>query len=540
MNLLSYFPKSTLPYPVQSEAIPKIEAAFKAGKKFVFLGAPTGSGKSFIGKTLGNASADVPQEFIDLIKSNRAFEQDQFGEFKYSDECENHEPFGAIVLTTTKGLQDQYLAQFEDTGVMKGKSNYICAVDPKLDVDIAPCVFLPDLKESCLQKCICPYYNARNEALSSKFTALNYSMFMSTPDHVKHREYLICDEASELNMEIVKRFSREIEYKTLSKLDIDPKLAPVKDYTKFRVWLSQYVDALTSEIDAIQQKFKKKKSDVTVVERQRLSMYKTIKLSIMTTLDTWSECEYLIERKEDSITIKPLRVDTLSKYIFDFAEKVLLMSATFVDIESTAKKLGITDYEYIEVKSTFDPKNAPIFCIGKNKLNFKNLQAALPTVAKQIKEICNMHKDVKGIIHTHTSAITQYLDEHIGDSRFLVRNKHTSNEQIIAQHIESPDPTILMSPSLTFGTDLKDDLARFQVIVKAAYMPLGDEWVKRLASEDRTWYENQMLCSLVQACGRGVRSPDDHCVTYIIDACITEAVVRSRSRLPKYFLARFQ
>ena len=48
-----------------------------------------------------------------------------------------------------------------------------------------------------------------------------------------------------------------------------------------------------------------------------------------------------------------------------------------------------------------------------------------------------------------------------------------------------------------------------------------------------------MLINLVQACGRGVRSKDDFCNTYIIDQAITDAVIANRAKLPKYFVDRF-
>ena len=48
-----------------------------------------------------------------------------------------------------------------------------------------------------------------------------------------------------------------------------------------------------------------------------------------------------------------------------------------------------------------------------------------------------------------------------------------------------------------------------------------------------------MLGNLVQACGRGVRNKDDHCVTYILDGAIYEAIINNKGKLPKYFLDRF-
>jgi Rad3-related DNA helicase len=57
--------------------------------------------------------------------------------------------------------------------------------------------------------------------------------------------------------------------------------------------------------------------------------------------------------------------------------------------------------------------------------------------------------------------------------------------------------------------------------------------------DDFDWYQNKMLCSLIQSCGRGIRSKKDHCVTYILDGAIVESVVKNKHKLPKYFLDRF-
>ena len=92
---------------------------------------------------------------------------------------------------------------------------------------------------------------------------------------------------------------------------------------------------------------------------------------------------------------------------------------------------------------------------------------------------------------------------------------------------------------MSHGVDLKDDLARFQIIVKAPYLPTKDKRVEKLMKDDFNWYGNKMLCSLIQSCGRGVRSDKDHCTTYILDSAIVESIVNNRHKLPKYFLDRF-
>jgi ATP-dependent DNA helicase DinG len=539
VNLLSNFPESHNARPQQIDLLQQIDRAFSSGKKFVICCAPTGSGKSFLSKTLANASKNPTSTYVDLVESNTAFKQDQFGEYSYKDECAQEPAFGALALTITKNLQDQYRELFDDAAVMKGKSNYLCNVDSRFNVDVAPCIYLTELKESCLHSNNCAYYNARNNALISKFAALNYSMFMSLPDHVKHREYIVCDEASELERELVSRFSRELHYKVLKKLGVNPTTIPVNNYSKFRSWLESFSETLAASIHDVQARLKRKKNETVLADRQRYALLRNLHISLQTTIDTWNDCEYIIERAEESITLKPLRVDNLAKCIFDHADKVLLMSATIIDPKNFAKALGITDYTYIEVDSTFDPKNAPIFCSGKHKLNHKNLKTSLPMIARQIDEICKHHGDVKGVIHTHTHEITEYLKNNLRGGRFIFRESGVNNEQLIKQHTESSNNTVLVSPSLTLGVDLKDDLARFQIIIKAAYLPLGDERIKRLFKEDPQWYQNQMLNNLIQACGRGVRSKDDHCVTYVLDGCITDAVLKCRGRLPRYFIKRF-
>lgn len=543
MALLDYFPYDGGKYDPTSEQIElinSIDSAFNSGYKFVICCAPTGSGKSFLSKTLANRSSEASETFQTLIESFNAFRADQYGEFLKADECRDEKPFGIFALTITKGLQDQYTNTFADAVSLKGKSSYVCRVDTSCDVEVAPCLFNNKLKEGCILNSRCDYYNARRDTLMNKFGVLNYSMFMSLPEHVKRREYLVCDEASELEDELVKRFSRSLNYKILKRLGFKPTDIPVENYQKFRIWLETLKINLGNEVEELKKSMnKKKKTTFLDTDVQRYKLFNNLYSQIKVTLETWEECEYVIEHNLDGVTLKPLRVDKLSDSIFRFGDKILLMSATIIDAENFAKTLGIKKYKYIEVDSAFDPKNAPIYVNVGNKINFKNLKQKLPSLAENTFKICDFHKNQKGIIHTHTMEITQFLKDHTNDPRFLFRIDGQNNENIIKQHIESKEPTILVSPSMAFGVDLKEDLARFQILLKAAYMPLSDERIKRLLKEDPDWYMNKMLNNLIQACGRGIRTQNDKCLTYILDGTISDAVVRNSKKLPKYFLKRF-
>ena len=261
------------------------------------------------------------------------------------------------------------------------------------------------------------------------------------------------------------------------------------------------------------------------------------KLSLI--IETWNESEYLFETSKDGITFMPLKVNKLSNHLFKYADKVILMSATIIDPANFCKSLGIDKFKYVEAESSFNAKDSPIYCNTKVKLNYHNLKRSLPKVVEQIKQICEHHKNDKGIIHTHNNTITSFLSTKLNGSRFLIREPGVRNEELLEQHLSNNEPTVLISPSMSHGVDLKDDLARFQIIVKAPYLPTKDKRIERLMNDDFSWYINKMLCSLIQSCGRGIRSKKDHCVTYILDGAIVESVVNNKHKLPKYFIDRF-
>ena len=142
-------------------------------------------------------------------------------------------------------------------------------------------------------------------------------------------------------------------------------------------------------------------------------------------------------------------------------------------------------------------------------------------------------------IDTHTHDITQRVYESLDPSRLLYREPGVTNEDILKQHVETDQPTVLVSPSLTYGIDLKDDLARFQIIVKLPYLPLQDKRIQKLFKSDPEWYENKMLNTLVQSCGRATRGKDDFSTTYILDGNIVKVLHRCRGKLPNHFVQRF-
>lgn len=545
-TLLKNFPDSFTPNTSQVQLLNSIDKAFSDGYKFVVCCAPTGSGKSFISKTLSNVSSTPTDKFVELIKSYDAFKIKHTGGYMYAEDCEKEKPFGTFALTITKTLQDQYKDLFNEINVLKGKSNYQCEVDNKYTTEIAPCVFHKPIKDDCCSVNKCPYYNARNNTLISTFATLNYTMFFALPAHVKRKEYIICDEASELEDQLVKQFTCTVNFETLRKHDIVIPPFEGHNYEKAYKWVNTVLIKVTNKIDKLVEvlaaavnKAPPKLATVNDNKKLELIILRGLQSKLTSLISNWDECEYLFETDAKSISFVPLKVDKLANNLFNHAEKVILMSATIIDPKNFCKALGITNYKYIEVDSSFDAKNAPIYVQSKVKLSYNNLKQELPKISKQIIEICNHHKNEKGLIHTHTNSITSYLHLMMKNSRYLFREPGINNENLLNQHYNTDEPTVLISPSMGFGVDLKDDLARFQIIIKAPYLPMKDKRVERLMKIDRDWYMNKMLGSLIQSCGRGIRSSKDHCVTYILDGAIIDSVIKNKNKLPKYFLDRF-
>lgn len=536
-KLLFNFPQGFTPNKVQTEILSKTEKFIQEDNKFIIINAATGAGKSFLGKTFANSLPECSNTYKTAVDNYSIFGESG------PEIVENEGRFGVYALTITKTLQDQYKETFNDTGVLKGQGNYQCQVDDEETVDTAPCLFVKGQKQECWACNRCTYYNARNEMLKSQFSALNYSMFFSLPEHLKHRKVIVCDEASELEEQLVSQFTCLIDIPFLVKLNLDISPFPTQETSsKVLEWLIKLQSTVSKKIEYYVEYFKnssKKDADYQkkMGEYTKLS---TFSKNLETLISTFNDSQYIIEHVEKNIKFIPLKVDKLSKYIFDYADHVILLSATIIDHKNFCKTLGITNYKYIETPSEFDSKKAPIYILAKQKINYSNLKSMLPTLCKQVKGLLEKHSDEKGIIHTHTQYIADYLRENLNDDRLLCRETGVRNEDLLAIHNETDEPTVLVSPSMTYGVDLKGDLAKFQILLKAPWLPTKDVRVEKLMKIDKDWYSNKMLCTVVQASGRGVRSASDECVTYMLDGSIYDSISRNKNKLPSFFLDRIQ
>ena len=536
-DFISSFPKGYEPNDSQTYIMEEIENAISEGKEYIIIQAPTATGKSLIAKTFANYSKECSDMFIEAVDDNSIFTYDE-------DELEvmpgAYERFGTAILTCTKSLQDQYISLFSDGKCFKGKNNYPCDLSDEASCDIGLCSFVKKQKAKCLASHRCPYYNARAAVVKNKCQFLNYSVFLAMQEQVKQKEFIICDEASELESLLVNEFSATFNIKLLKKTIKELTVTPgVSDSSEMYFnWLKDTKVLCEEIVIEMEQKFSKKKK-ISATDYEKYSKAKGYFRKLQMLCDNWRKTNYIIMRDGDLMTFKPYEVNELANEIFKHGSIKILMSATIVDHKNFAKTLGIDDYYYIEAPCALDAEKAPIKCVDRYRVSYNNKNTVLPILANLCKQICQKHKGQKGLIHTHSMEILGFVKKEMGnDDRFLYREPGVSNEEIYREHKEREDDTVMVSPSMTHGIDLKDNLGEFQIILKAPYSPLNDDRIKKKFNEDKEWYQNNMLSTLIQACGRCNRVKSDYAVTYILDGVAVDAIRKNMSKLPQYFRER--
>jgi Rad3-related DNA helicase len=512
MNILDAFlHKSFRPY--QKETILDIQQSFDNGIENVVLESPTGSGKSAIAICLG------------------LYYQSSF------------------LLTSQKILQDQYIQDYSSNRVcvLKGRNNYPCKLIPDFTCEDSYCS-----TKQCPIKLECCYEIAKQKAVEAYVALMNYKYFLCITNYTgtfSPRKLLICDEGHSLDDEILSFVEFSFSSFYLSKLGVTSKIPVYEKLEDYIVWLEMLCQKIKHRKQIVQEKLKNKFLDVTVISdlQRELESLITQEERVKEFLQSNKSVEWIFDitinekLKSKSIIFKPLTVGYFAqKLIFKHAENKLFMSATILDNENFCKNLGIdlTKTKFIRVPSTFSKDIRPIILTRSGNLGKNDLDASLPNIVKDVGRILDFHEGQKGLIHCHTYRIANYIQDNIDPKfkdRILLHNSDT-REEILKLFISSIEPKVLVTPSMTEGIDLKDDLARFVVIVKLPFLFLGDKQIKKRMEMDQEWYRWKTALTLVQAAGRGVRHDKDFCTIYVMDSQFNFFLKNNMKFFPNYFV----
>lgn len=201
----------------------------------------------------------------------------------------------------------------------------------------------------------------------------------------------------------------------------------------------------------------------------------------------------------------------------------------------------MTTWSSVSVPSTFPPTRRPIYIYPVAKMSRKEAANAYPLISTAILKIINNHANDKILIHTVSYALTKYIQDYLllqpCSHRIVTYHSAQEKQRAIDQYMYSPS-AVLLAPSLDRGIDLPGDDCRVIVVCKIPFPSLGDKQIStRLHSRGgQNWYSVRTIRSLVQMTGRGMRSQNDSCESYILDAQFIELIWRkSKHLLPSWW-----
>lgn len=490
--------------------------------------------------------------------------------------CSSHK--NAFLVTATKQLQDQYIKDFPngDLVSIKGKSNYKCIYGDKLSCEHGPCLVNKGLLKECRLSQSCPYYAQRDEASIANTCLTSYQYFLRAMDAVnfwKPRDILILDECHLLEQQITQWASTflsptelHLKYKIFD--NIDPQIfmaysvAPdTSGYEANKNWLKKIWDLISiKRMELYKEIFNSTSINsslpmdpnnlnedgldelaATHKEYYELDKYYR-RLDVFFKLPDAEKENWLIEPQDDGITMTPVNINNLFSYHMDQwgKDKIIFMSATILDIPGFCNDLGLPKKQtaIIKADSIFDPERSPIIYYPTGSMSYNALDMTIPKILENVKKILNQHPNEKGVIHTGNYRIAKAICEGINDQRLIMKDDKGNNEKLLKKHIKSNIPTVLVSPSLTTGADLKDELSRFQIIIKLPWLSLQDKRAQKKMSISDSWYASEMFRTLTQACGRSTRSEEDWSITYILDSSFYYWINKYKTWFGNQFLKR--
>lgn len=556
-SILRHFPYSKF-WPHQEEILLELEDNFRS-YEYIFLEAPTGFGKSVIAYTLAK------------------WVQSEFGE--YSHFC-----------VADKYLQDQYLRDFKDLVLMKGKVNFNCVHDQNLTFstcDVADCAVVenfdcphkPTLKredEYSIHSSIlrddhgvvfdwykitgkrCLYWKQKDMAIRNDLTIHNYFYFLYEQNYAKQfnrRGLGVFDEGHIAEDVLLQFIKYDIFLRSLNSIlergnekVVIPRCDNMNDWI---AWLRYLLRLLESESVttafkriSIQVEFRTARRDDQSLERDSrlLVRYKNMKSKLTDTIVLMlaDKENWVWERRDERVTFKPVTVREYAEKLFGFTNKKLLMSATFLNLEKMKDMLGIKDdAKFIRVEeSNFLVKNRPFILDLQGRASYRTLDTYLTKALDRIDNfyIPSFRAD-KGVIHTHTNRIARFIVKNSKFRNIMMTNvdNRERREKVFQRFFDSYAPKIMVTPSMRMGVDLKDDLCRWQLIVKVPYPSLADPQIKKRLELDQEWYDWTTLVSLIQTYGRGCRSTTDWCKTFILDSSFEWLARKNREMLPVWF-----
>ena len=506
----------------QEGALDRIRAAFEAGNDVVLVRAPTGSGKSLLARAVAGcarqASADDPTK-----------------------------PVGAYYTTPQVSQLEDVAADplLEDLSVIRGKNNYDCILPGETDTPVnqAPCA--RERGFDCQVKHRCPYFSDRTIAANRPVAAMTLAYFMQTAgsDVFGQRDVVVVDEAHGLGDWAEMYATIDLGPDTVpvwSAADV-PVVEDLEDAADFSDYLTTLAERRLDQLRG-----RPELDPEEAAERDRLQELRgDLSWFAEEYRDPESPTTWVVDQPDGAgtrVTVKPLAPERYLKHtVWDRGRKFALLSATILDKDAFCAGVGLdpADVALVDVAHTFPVEHRPLYDVTRGKMTYEHREETLPAVARALVRVMQRHPDEKGLVHCHSYAIQDQLGKLLADfgvgSRVRSHDSDDRDGQLAAwKRHEGAD--VFLSVKMEEALDLEGELCRWQVLCKAPYPNTRDSRVaQRLEDGQWGWYYRAALRTVIQACGRVVRAPDDHGATYLADSSLLDLFERARTDMPDWF-----
>ncbi|MFC7018524.1 MULTISPECIES: helicase C-terminal domain-containing protein [Haloarcula] len=506
----------------QKQALSDIRSAFEDGNDVVLVRAPTGSGKSLLARAIAGcartAGEAAPEQVVDAY------------------------------YTTPQVSQLDDVASddlLDDLSVIRGKNNYDCILPGETDTPVnqAPCV--REREFDCQVKHRCPYFSDRAIASNRRIAAMTLAYFMQTAgsDVFGKRDVVVVDEAHGLGEWAEMYATIDLSPETIpmwSDLEV-PDIDGVDDAVQFTERVEHLAERRVKELRG--------NAELTgeeVAERDSLNQLRgDLQWFREDYTDAESATTWVVDQTESAVTVKPMNPERyLNHTVWERGNRFALLSATILNKAAFCANVGLDpdSVALVEVGHTFPVENRPLYDVTQGKMTYEHREETLPTIARTLVRIMARHPDEKGLVHCHSYAIKERLRdllEEFGVGSRVRDHDREGRDAALAAWKRSDNPDVFLSVKMEEALDLEGDLCRWQVICKAPYPNTRDSRVaRRLEDGQWGWYYRTALRTVIQACGRVVRAPDDYGATYLADSSLLDLFERASHDTPDWFGAQ--
>lgn len=400
--------------PVQEQAI---ESGLQSAARFIAQCVPTGGGKSGIAVALA------------LMQGYRA-----------------------AILTSTKGLQNQYLDDFLGLGMVdiRGRNNYQCKT---MNCEEGGNLRCPDRRTSA-----CPYYQAYERALGSQLVITNYAYWMAIHrfgEGLGNFDMLICDEAHGADQEVCDAMSvvfQPREVYTMLRADWPPDDSSME---LWRSWSQVLLQQANHEVEALSEAIRLYGGSVR--DARELARWKVLAGKLQTIAS--SDGPWVAESTgppENGYRLDPVWARQYAEQIlFRGIEKVFLFSATIVPYTLGLLGIGEADSEFQEYPATFPPDSSPLWYVPRMLVDFRTMaKPGYQEIFYQaIDDFIRPRLDRRGIIHTVSYRRASEILSNSEHAAFMLAHGSRDALQAANTYRHTPPPAILLSPSMSTGYD---------------------------------------------------------------------------------------